>query len=143
MKSISELGLDLERVEVRKRVMDFLMGANVEFKDFGLDSTDHKGKIIGYRNDPERPNFSTMILTVGDGLPFGWWRSLDKFDNIIYGVDSEAKKVFVHITDILISDILADTLVMFVKGKTISEPKVSNDWGVSKSYLSNSNGFKY
>ena len=142
MRSINELGLDLGSIEVRKRVIDFLTGVNVEFKYTDLDSIDCRGKIIGYRNDPVRPKFNLMILAVWDDFPFGW-RSLDAFDTIIYGANSDTKKVFVPITDILISDILADTLVMFVKGKTISEPKVFNDWKVSKSYLSSSNGFKY
>lgn len=142
MRSINELGLDLGSVEVRKRVVDFLTGVNVEFKYTDLDSIDCRGRVIGYRNRPGEPDFTPLILAVGDDFPCGW-RYLDKFDNIIYGVDSETKKVFAYISDIQISDILADTLVMFVKGKTISLPEVFNDWKVSKSYLSSSNGFKY
>lgn len=142
MRSINELGLDLERDEVRERIVDFLMGANVEFKDSRLDYTDRKGKIIGYRNDQEGPDFSLLMLTVWDDLPFGR-RYLEEFDTLICGANLETKKVFVHISDIQISDVLADTLVMFVNGRTISGPKVSNDWKVSKSYLSSSNGFKY
>ena len=142
MRSISELGLDLESVEVREKIVDFLMGVSVEFKHPELDSIDCRGRIIGYRNEKNRRDFTLLILAVWEDLPSGW-RSLDKFDNIIMGEYSERKKEFVHITDILISDILADALVMFVKGKTISGPEVFNDWKVSKSYLSNSNGFKY
>lgn len=142
MKSISELGLDLKSVEVRKMVVDFLMGVSVEFKHPELDSIDCRGKIIGYRSNIEMPDFSLLILAVWSDFPFGW-RHLDELDTIIYGEDSETKKVFANIRDIQISDILADTLVLFIKGKTISEPKASNDWKVSKSYLSSSNGFKY
>ena len=142
MKAIKELGVDLENVEVRKRVLDFLMGADVEFEYSGLDSMDRRGEIIGYRNKIGRPDFYIIILAVWDDFPFGW-RQLDKFDNIILEGYSEMKKAFIHIPYIQIPDILADTLVMFVKGKTISEPKVFNDWKVSKSYLSSSNGFKY
>lgn len=142
MKAINKLGLDLENIEVRERVLDFLMGANVEFKDSRLDYTDRKGKIIGYRNDQEGPDFSLLMLAVWDDLPFGR-RYLDEFDTLISGANLETKKVFVHISDIQISDILADTLVTFIAGKTISGPKVFNDLKVSKSYLSSSNGFKY
>ena len=142
MRLINELDLDLESVDVRKKVVDFLMGANVEFEYLDLDSIDCRGKIIGCRNEMGRPDFSLIILAVRDDFPFGW-RQLDGFDNIIYGANSETKKVFANILDIVISDILADALVTFVKGKTISGPKVFNDWEVSKSYLSNSNGFKY
>ena len=142
MRSIDELGLDLKSVEVREKIVDFLMGVNVEFKYEDLDPIDCRGKIIGYRNRGVYPDFSRLILAVRDDFPSGW-RQLDEFDTIILGMDSETEKRFVHISDILISDILADTLVMFVKGKTISEPKVFNDLKVSKSYLSSSNGFKY
>ena len=142
MRSINELGLDLENVEVRKKVVDFLIGANIDFECSGLDSMDCKGKIIGYRNEIGRPDFFIIILAVRDDFPFGW-RQLDEFDNVIFDGYSETKKAFVHIPYIQISDILADTLVMFIKGKTISEPKVFNDLKVSKSYLSSSNGFKY
>ena len=142
MRSINELGLDLESVEVREKVVNFLMGVNVEFKHPGLDSIDCRGKIIGYRNRRGYPDFSRIILAVWDDFPDGW-RQLDEFDTVIYGRGSETKKVLVHTTDIVISNILADTLVMSIKGKTISEPKVFNGLKVSKSYLSSSNGFKY
>ena len=142
MKSINRLGLDLESVEVREKIVDFLMGVSVEFEYPDLDSIDCRGRIIGYRNRRGQPDFSRIILAVWDDFPAGW-RQLDEFDTVIYGANSETKKAFVGISHILISDILADTLVMFVKGKTISEPKVFNDWKVSKSYLSSSNGFKY
>ena len=142
MRSINELGLDLKSVEVREKIVDFLMGVNVEFKHPGLDPIDCRGRIIGYRNRRGQPDFFRIILAVWDDFPSGW-RQLDEFDTVILGRNSETKKVFAYITDILISDILADTLVMFVKGKTISGPKVFNDLKVSKSYLSSSNGFKY
>ena len=142
MKSINELGLDLEKVEVRKKVVNALLGANVEFEYSGLDSIDCRGKIIGYRNEIGRPDFYIIILAVWDDFPFGW-RQLDEFDTVIYGEYSERKKAFIHIPYIQIPDILADALVGFVKSKTIPEPEVSNDLRVSKSYLSNSNGFKY
>ena len=100
------------------------------------------GGIIGYRNRRGQPDFRRIILAVWDDFPFGW-RQLDEFDNIICSVDLETKKAFVHLPFIQISDILADTLVMFVKGRAISAPEVFNDLRVSKSYLSNSNGFKY
>ena len=142
MRSINELGLDLKSVEVREKIVDFLTGAIVEFKHPELDSIVCRGRVIGYRNRRGYPDFSRIILAVWDDFSDGW-RQLDEFDTVILGRNSETKKVFAYITDILISDILADTLVMFVKGKTISEPKVFNDLKVSKSYLSSSNGFKY
>ena len=142
MRSINELGLDLEKVEVRKKVVNFLMGVNVEFKHPTLDYVDCKGKIIGYRNNHELPDFYLIILAVGGAYSFGW-QSLDEFDTVVYSADMEARKTFALLAYIQISDILADTLVMFVKGKTISGPKVFKDWKVSMSYLSNSNGFKY
>ena len=142
MKLINELGLDLESVEVREKIVDFLMGVSVEFKHLTLDSIDCRGRIMGYRNRRGQPDFCRIMLAVWDDFPAGW-RQLDEFDTVIFGRDLETKKVLVHISDILISDILADTLVMFVKGKTISGPKVFKDWKVSMSYLSNSNGFKY
>lgn len=142
MKSISELGLDLENIEVRKRVVDFLMGVNVEFEYPELDSIDCRGEIIGYRNRIGGSDFSLLMLAVRSDFPF-MWRHLDEFDTVIYGADSETKKIFVHISNIQIPDILADTLVMFIKGETISAPKVFNDLKVNRSYLSNSNGFKY
>lgn len=142
MRSINELGLDLGSVEVRKRVIDFLTGADVEFKYPGLDSTDHKGKIIGYRNEIGGPSFSIIILAVGEDFPVGW-PYVNEFDTIISGVNSKTEKAFTHISYIQIPDILADALVAFITGKTISGLKVFNDWKVSKSYLSSSNGFKY
>ena len=72
MRSINELGLDLEKVEVRKKVVNFLMGANVEFKYHSLDYVDCKGKIIGYRNNHELPDFYLIILAVGGAYSFGW-----------------------------------------------------------------------
>lgn len=119
MRSINELGLDLEREEVRKKVLDFLMGANVEFKFLPTDSTEYKGKIIGYRKEKDIPDFSLPILAVADDFPVGW-RHLDKFDTVIYGANSETEKVFTHISYIRIPDILADALVRFVKGGIIS-----------------------
>lgn len=142
MRSIKELGLDLKSVEVREKIVDFLMGTSVEFEHPALDSINCGGRIIGYRNRRGQPDFSRIILAVWDDFPAGW-RQLDEFDTLILGRNPETKKMLVHISDILISDVLADTLVMFVNGRTISGPKVSNDWKVSKSYLSSSNGFKY
>ena len=142
MKSISELGLDLERDEVRKKVVDFLMGVSVEFEHPTLDSIDCRGRIIGYRNRRGQPDFSRVILAVWDDFPAGW-RQLDEFDTVIFGRGLETKKMLVHISDILIPDIIENALVAFVKGETISGGKVFNDLRVSKSYLSNSNGFKY